>query len=366
MSEEDDGSKTEEPTAKKLQDAREKGQVAKSQEVTYWFSIFGALLVIGLLAPGAAGSLATMLGGFMTQLHNVPTDSFHLMEMLGETAWQVTLILALPLILLVVLALAGTLSQVGFLLTTESLKPDISRINPIKGAKRLFSMSALVDFGKGLLKISIVGLIGVLLLWPETRNLENYIGLTSLPILEEIWRIALILIIAVLIVLALIAGLDFMYQRYEHNRKLRMTLQEVRDEFKQVEGDPKVKARIRQIRTERARNRMMQAVPQADVVVTNPTHFAVALKYDPETMPAPVCVAKGVDLVAARIREVAGENKVPLVENPPLARALYATTELEQEVPVEHYQAVAEVISYVFKLQNKDMPKAANDAGDAG
>lgn len=358
----DESSKTEEPTAKKLRDAREKGQVAKSQEVGYWFSIFGGLLVIGLLAPTAATQLASMLGAFLTSLHEVPTDSGYLIEMMARATWQLVLILALPLMILVVLAILGNLVQIGFLASAESIKPELSKISPIAGFKRLFSAKALVEFAKGLFKIVIIGAIGGLILWPETQLAEDIVGMDTATVLAEMWRIAIKLFLAVLVVLAMIAGLDFLYQRYEHTRKLRMTMQEVRDEFKQLEGDPKIKGRIRQIRAERARTRMMQSVPQADVVVTNPTHYAIALKYDPNAMAAPVCVAKGADLVAHRIRDVAGEHKVPIVENPPLARALFATVEIDQEVPVEHYQAVAEIISYVFKLQRRSMPQPAADA----
>jgi flagellar biosynthetic protein FlhB len=212
-------------------------------------------------------------------------------------------------------------------------------------------MQALMDFVKGLAKLGVVGAVSWYLLRPEFDNLERFFDYDMVALLAVLNRLAVKLLVGVLLVMAAIAALDLFYQRLAHRRKLRMSREELRDEYKESEGDPLVKGRLRQIRMERARRRMMQDVPKADVIITNPTHFAVALRYDPAKMPAPKVVAKGADLVARRIRELAEEHKVPIVSNPPLARALYASVDIDDEIPPEHYKAVAEVIGYVMRLR---------------
>ena len=273
-----------------------------------------------------------------------------------ETVGGIGSILALPALLLIAAALAASLVQHGFLFAPERLKPDLKKISPIAGMKRLFSLRSVAEFLKGLLKIAIVGTVAVLLMLPVISELPSVPDKSVADNLGMIHALAVRMLAGVVAVLALIAGLDFMYQRFEHSKKLRMTKQEVKDEYKQTEGDPHVKARLRAIRIERARQRMMQAVPEADVVITNPTHYAVAIKYDVEEMPAPKVVAKGVDQLAERIRAVAEEHGVPIVENPPLARTLHAAVDLDEEIPAEHYRAVAEVIAYVMRLKGRLIP----------
>ncbi|MEQ8968479.1 MAG: flagellar biosynthesis protein FlhB [Azospirillaceae bacterium] len=362
----DDSQKTEEPTRKKLDDARNKGQVATSQEVKHWFVLFAGLLLIALFGPIALGNLVGGMRGYLTTLHALPTDPRALIDMMATSMVTITGILALPLIALVALALAGGLVQNGLLFTVEPLKPKLEKISPLKGLKRQFSLKSLVEFAKGIAKITIVGVVAGLIVWPDLAAIDSYAGLPAAALTTRIWWLAVKMMLAVLGVMAAIAGLDFLYQRFDYNKQQRMTKQEVKDEHKQTEGDPMVKARLRQIRQERARQRMMAAVPSADVVITNPTHYAVAMAYDPDSMGAPRVVAKGVDNLALKIREVAEANHVPVTENPPLARALYAAVEVDQEVPPEHYRAVAEVIAYVFKLGNRKLPPGAGATPAAG
>ena len=214
-------------------------------------------------------------------------------------------------------------------------------------------MRSLMEFVKGILKIGIIGFIGFLLLKPFYGAIDHMVGLPLDLMMGEMHSLILRLMSGILVVLLVVAVTDLVYQRYEHHKKMKMSKQELKDEYKQTEGDPHVRAKLRQLRQEKARTRMMQAVPEADVVITNPTHYSLALKYKPDEMDAPVLIAKGVDDLAMRIREVAKENDIPLYENKPLARAMYDSVEIDEMVPEQHYKAVAEVISYVFQLKGK-------------
>jgi flagellar biosynthesis protein FlhB len=257
-----------------------------------------------------------------------------------------------PLLALVLMAVAGNLVQHQPLLTAETIKPKLSKISPASGFKRLFSSESLVNFAKGMAKMGLVGTLMVAVLWPHRDEAETIIFADTVLLLEEARVLVLQLLAAILAVMTVVAAADFLYQRHKWFEKQKMSLQEVKEEYKQTEGDPHIKGKIRQLRMERSRKRMMAAVPQATVVVTNPTHYAVALKYE-DGMGAPLCLAKGTDAVALRIREVAKGSDIPIIENPPLARALYATVEIDHEVPEEHYKAVAEVIGFVFKMRNR-------------
>lgn len=352
----DDSQKTEEPTSKRLADARSKGQVAVSREINTWVLLFGTGLMIALVFPTLMQDLARIFTAFLERPHDLLTDRGGLGAVTSELVLAVAGILAVPMAIFVVLALASGVAQTGFNFATKPIEPELSKISPMKGLQRLFSAKQLVEFVKGLIKIVLVGIIGVVLLMPEMERIDT---LPSMPVSElmyEIQALVLRIFIGILAFLLVIAILDVLFQRMQHIKQLRMTKQEVKEEYKNTEGDPQVKGRLRQIRMQRARERMMQSVPSADVVVTNPTHFAVALSYKPEEMEAPILVAKGQDLVAQRIRTLAEEHDVAIVENPPLARALYASVEIDQEVPPEHYEAVAKVISYVFGLSGKRMP----------
>ncbi|UJQ95404.1 flagellar biosynthesis protein FlhB [Mariluticola halotolerans] len=348
----DKSEKTEDPSQKKLDDAHKRGDVAKSQEVTTWFMIFGSTLVFALLAPRASASLLTTLETVMANadLYDVSGPGF--LRFFSGLSYSIMLIAIVPLGFLAIAAVAANLIQHKPVLSVDPIKPKWSKISPAAGFKRLFSAESLVNFLKGLLKLTIVGAVMFFVLWPERDRLDTLMTVEPLIILAEFQELGLKIFAATLIIITIIAAADYMYQRYRWWERQKMTIKEVRDEYKQMEGDPQVKGRIRQIRQQRAQNRMMASVPDATVVVTNPTHYAIALKYD-ETMNAPVCVAKGADAIALKIRELANENKVPIVENPPLARALYVSVDIEGTIPTEHFKAVAQVIGYVMRLRSR-------------
>ena len=352
-SQSDESQKTEDPTQKRIDEAREKGQVAKSQEINHWFAFLGMTLLILVFAPSMMGGIVDTLYRFMEQPHAIRLDGPQLRDVLSETLLQLGLVLLIPLSLMVLSALVSGLIQNGLVISTESITPKLEKLSLIKGMKRLFSSRSLVEFLKGVAKIAIVSGVLVVLMWPKLGIVPNIPEMETTQFMAMLRSLAAQILIAVLSVMTLIAALDFLYQKQQHLKQLRMSKQEVKEEFKQTEGDPMIKSRLRQIRMERARKRMMAAVPEADVVITNPTHYAVALKYDGETMEAPKLVAKGADLVARKIRELAKEHDVPIVENPPLTRALYESVEIDREIPPEHYKAVAEVIGYVMRLKGR-------------
>ena len=264
-------------------------------------------------------------------------------------------VLGIPFVLLVFFAAAGHLLQNGLVVAVDRIEPKPEKLNPLKGLKNQFSMKTMVEFVKNVSKLLLVGVVLTLVIMPELVDVELYPQIPLALTLERLYDMIVILLIATISLTAVIAGLDFAYQRYEFNKQMKMSKQEIKDEYKQTEGSPEIKAKVRQIRMQRAQQRMMSNVPDADVVITNPTHFAVALKYDIDTMGAPMCVAKGQDNIALKIREVAEENGVTVMENPPVARALFATVEIDQEVPPEHYKAVAEIISFVFRQKGKKL-----------
>ncbi len=354
MSEEqDDAQKTEDPTPKKIEESRKKGQVALSREVNSWVMLFAATLIVSAIAPYVFANMHDLLKAYLERVHMFPTGPGGFRIYVGEGLIESMKIWAWPVLFLVLAAFFAPFIQIGPLFAPEAIKPDFKKVSPIQGFKRLFSMRSLMEFAKGVFKIGIVSVVSVVILYPYFDQFEHMIGLPMQSLLFELQTLIIRLMIGVLIVMVLVAVADLVFQRAEHTKKLRMTKQEVKDEYKQTEGDPHVKAKLRQLRAERARQRMMQAVPSADVVITNPTHYSIALKYDPQTMEAPLCVAKGIDEVALRIREIAKEHDIELYENKPLARTLYDTVEIDETIPPEQYKAVAEVISYVFKLKGK-------------
>ena len=350
----DSSQKTEEPTPRRLEQAREKGQVAKSQEVTHWFMILAAALLIGVFGRSFAGGVTDSLYKFIERPHSIRVDgSGELRELMFETFGQLGLAVLMPVSVVLLAAFIAGIIQNGLIFSTESLMPKLSKLSLLKGLKRLFSSRSVMEFAKGILKICIVASVIVLLLWPEREIIFVVTSMGVAQFMGVIQALAIRVLVGVLAIMTVIAAVDFLYQKQQHMKELRMSKQDIKEEFKQSEGDPMIKARLRQIRTERARRRMMSAVPDADVVVTNPTHYAVALKYNHEAMDAPVLVAKGADQIALRIREVAEEHDIPVVENLPIARALYDNVDLDQAIPAEHYKAVAEIIGYVMRLKGK-------------
>lgn len=353
----EESSKTEEPSHKKLEDAHKKGNVVKSQEVNNWFMIAGSGLLFATMAAPTSAGLTDTLGMLMANADQFSIGGNALNAFLGNLAFTILLVALVPLAVLAFFGIAANLVQHQPLLSVEPITPKFSKVNPIEGAKRLFSRDALVNFVKGLLKIAVVAGVTYAVIWPERDSLETMVTMDVAMLLPTFQALGLKVFGAVIAVVTLIALIDYVYQRNRWWNRLRMTVQEVRDEYKQMEGSPEVKGRIRAIRNERSRQRMMANVPQSTVVITNPTHFAVALKYDRD-MAAPVCMAKGADDVAFRIRELAKEHDIPIVENPPLARALFASVDIDESIPSEHFKAVAQVIGFVMRMKQKPSWKA--------
>jgi flagellar biosynthetic protein FlhB len=345
----DDTERTEDPTQKRLDEAIERGDVVKSQEVNTWFIIAASALVLLAFSGPMGTDIGITLRGILANSHAYKVEGGDLVRLVQKICLEVMVAVALPIMLLALAALFGNVIQHRLIWSMEAITPKFSKISPLAGVKRMFSKQALANFVKGLLKLALVGTVLAALLWPERHRLEGLISTDISVVIPFTKVMSLKLLGAVVAILAIIAAADYFFQYRQWFERQKMSLRELKEEFKQTEGDPKIKAKIRQIRHNRARKRMMSAVPKATVVVTNPTHFAVALHYE-RGMPAPICVAKGADLIARKIREVATQHSVPVVENPPLARTLYATVEIDQEVPPEHYKAVAEIISYVMRL----------------
>jgi flagellar biosynthesis protein FlhB len=346
----DDDQKTEEPSQRKLDEAREKGQFANSREVNHLFMLLGGTILVVMLAPSVMTRIANALVKFLDHPDAI-AEGGRFGAVLSETAAEIGGALVTPLAMLTAFALLSGFIQHGFSFSVEPLLPKFEKVSPGAGFKRLFSAQSLAEFVKGLIKLVVVGSVAVYVLWPEFARLDRLAAFPPAALLQHLGSLAGRLMIATLSVVAAMAALDMLYQRFRHMQGLRMSRQEVRDEMKQTDGDPHIKARLRQIRMERARKRMMAKVPEATVVVTNPSHYAVALKYIREEMDAPLVVAKGMDFTALKIREIATENDVPIIENPPLARALYATCEVDQTIKPDHYKAVAEIIGYVLRLK---------------
>ena len=345
----DDTERTEDPTQKRLDEAIERGDVVKSQEVNTWFIIAASALVLLAFSGPMGADIGITLRGILANSYAYKVEGGDLVRLVQKICLEVMVAVALPIMLLALAALFGNVIQHRLIWSVEAITPKFSKVSPLAGLKRLFSKQALANFVKGLLKLALVGTVLAALLWPERHRLEGLISTDISVVIPFTKVMSLKLLGAVVAILAIIAAADYFFQYRQWFERQKMSLRELKEEFKQTEGDPKIKAKIRQIRHNRARKRMMSAVPKATVVVTNPTHFAVALHYE-RGMPAPICVAKGADLIARKIREVATQHSVPVVENPPLARTLYATVEIDQEVPPEHYKAVAEIISYVMRL----------------
>ena len=347
---EQDTERTEDPTWKKLDEAIQKGDVAKSTEVNTLFMLAGSTLALFAFGGFATGEIISLLRAVLAGALPIGERGFSYTS-LGQTLFVKVLIAIGPLFaVLVAAALAGNFVQQRFLWTFEPLIPRLSRISPLAGAKRLFSKQGVVGLVKSLVKFALVGAVMYFVAAPELDRVMQLASGDLLHAASSAMGLVLRLLVGVTGAMLLIAVLDWLWTYHNWYEKHRMSVREIREEHKQSEGDPTVKAKLRQIRVQRMRKRMMTEVPKATVVITNPTHFAVALKYE-SGMSAPVCVAKGMDVLALRIREIALESRVPVVENPPLARALHKSVEIDEEIPAEHYKAVAEVIGYVLRLR---------------
>ncbi len=348
----DDGQKTEEPTQKRIQDAIDRGEAPRSQDVVALALLVTATIVVAIWSSDGGAAFVRHFQPFLESPHAIPADGGGLARLAMGAAFAVAALIGLPLLALFVAAVVANVAQAPPVFTGEKLKMDLAKLSPIQGLKRLFGFEALVTFAKGLLKVACASAAAVWAVWPDAGALARLMAGDPALVGAASVELLLRMLMAMLAVIAIFAALDYAWQRFSFLRRMRMSRQEMRDELKQTEGDPLVKMKIRQVRLERSRRRMMAAVPEATVVVTNPTHFAVALKYEQGAKrAAPVCVAKGVDALALRIRAVAEGAGVPVVENPPLARALYRGVEIDQEIPVEHYKAVAQIIGFVMKTR---------------
>lgn len=348
------GEKTEKPTAKRRRDERKKGNVFVSKDVVTVVTLIGGLYVLKLTILSSYTSLKQFFlkyFGYMETMADLPAQ--RVIEMVLD-AVAVAVKIVMPLMAFtIILSIAATVYQTKPLFVTEPLKPKFSKLNPISGMKKFFSLKSLVDVIKGVIKIGILLYILFDFIKGEFYQLPRLLSVDILTASGYMLQSAFAMAIKICAAFVAVSMLDYYYQKWEHERQMKMSKQEVKEEYKQIEGDPKVKAKIRQIQTQRAMARMMQQVPDADVVIKNPTHFAVALRYDPEKDAAPVLLAKGQDHVALRIIKVAEENNVTVIENRPLARGIFATTELNQELPAEFYGAVAEILVHIYKLNHR-------------
>jgi flagellar biosynthetic protein FlhB len=353
VAEENDNSqeKTEEATPRRLEKAREEGQTARSRELATMAVLLagaGGLLMFG---SHLGAALEAIMRDSFTLERSAIFDTRHMSLQLLASAREAALALAPILLLLLVAAIAGSVALGGLLFSGKAIEPKFSRLDPIKGLGRMFSLRSLIELAKAIAKVGLVMAVALLILDLRTEDLLSIAEEPVLPAMAHVlWTLgwSFFFLSAATVV---IAAIDVPFQIYDHRKKLRMTKQEVKDEYKDTEGKPEVKGRIRQLQREMAQRRMMQDVPTADVVITNPTHYAVALKYDQKTMAAPVVVAKGADEVAFKIMEIAREHKVEILRTPPLTRAVYHNTELGDEIPDGLYMAIAQVLAYVFQLR---------------
>lgn len=346
----DPESQTEDPTQKRLDDALERGDVAKSQEINTWFMMAGGTLVVSTFSGSVGSGLLAPMRSLLANSWMIKTDGKALLALMQQIEFAILAAVGVPLLMLVLAAIAGNMLQHRLVWSAESLKPKFSKISPGAGLKRIFGKQAAANFLKGLGKLIGLGVVMTMILWPERHRMEAMVRLDPAAMLGASTSMTIHLLGAVVAALAVVAIADYFFQYRSWFQRQKMSLQEIKEEFKQSEGDPHIKGKIRQLRQQRAKKRMMSAVPKASVIITNPTHYSVALSYE-RGMSAPICVAKGVDNLAFKIREIAREHDIPIVENVPLARALYATVDIDQEIPTEHYHAVAEVIGYVMRLK---------------
>ena len=353
------GEKTEPATDKKLNDARKEGQVAKSKEIANCLGLLGVFIVLKVLIGYIGGSLQKIFSTTYSEISNIvvfwngqmPVNDTLLA--FRKMIYNIVIII-LPILLIgFAIAFGSDLFQVKWKPTAKPLTPKFSKINPISGFKRIFSLNSVVELLKSLLKLALIGLVAYTYVRGNIGLLFNLYEKDFMEAIGNIGKLVTDLGIRVSALYIVIAGADYAYQKWKFAKDMKMTKQEVKDEYKQMEGDPQIKGKIKQKMLEASRRRMMQDLPKADVVITNPTHYAVAIRYEPSEIDAPVVLAKGEGYLAQRIKEVARENNVHIVENKPLARMLYHNVDIGQAIPPELYQAVAEVLAFVYHLQGK-------------
>ncbi len=357
MAEQQDNSqRTEDPTPKRLEEARKKGDAPKSQEAIAAIMLAAGALALALFSGPAARSVAETGALFLDHPHAFATDGASLRSLWSGLAWRLGAALGLVGFLVFAVAILANAGQARPVFTASRIKPELSKISPISGAKRIFGPSGLFNFAKGVGKLIIVGALLFVALWPERGLLLEAMSADAGMLLELMKRLILKLVGLAVVAMAVIAALDYAFQRESWKKRLRMTKDEVRRELKETDGDPQIKGRLRQLREGRMRKRMLAAVKDASVLIMNPTHFAVALGYELGSEEAPMCLAKGVDDLALRMRAAAEEHNVPIVQNPPLARALFASVEVDEEIPLDHYEAVARIIGFIMTKAQKARP----------
>jgi flagellar biosynthesis protein FlhB len=350
--EEDKDQKTEMPTQRKLEKAHEQGDVAKSPEVASFMVLGAATLAASFWMSDAARLLTSRLRGFFGNLHQIDMNVSSIKTVGWFTFNSIFGAVLVPLFMIMVAGVIGNVVQHKPVWSAQSLTPKLSRLSPMEGVKRMLGGQAFANYGKGLIKVAIVGCVMFFVLWPSRGYFEGMVASDLAGTLGRTSAIVIKLFFTVLALYGIITIADVFMQRHFWIKRQMMTRQEMKEEFKESEGSPEIKQKIAQIRRQRAQNRMMSKVPKASVVIMNPTHYAVALDYQPG-MDAPICVAKGMDELALRIKSVALENNVAVIENPPLARALHASVKLDEPIPEEHYKAVAQVIGYVLGLKRR-------------
>ncbi len=353
----DTGDKTEAPTPRRLSEAREKGQVAKSTDLTAAICLLIALIVLNNFAVAMTNSFLDLFK-WSFAVHEIPTDAKDALRQGGAMVMSHLLAILGPLLLILfITAIVSNVMQVGFMLTGKPITPSLDKISPLSGFKRIFSARSAMKTMLSLAKVIIIGLVAGRTIADQMDKIVSLSSVNFIKIIAAGGELTFLLGIRLCLVLLLLAIIDFAYQKYKHMQDLKMSKEEVKEEMKRMEGDPYMKQRRRHVARQLASQRMAQAVPNADVVVTNPTELALALKYDPDTMAAPKLVAKGAGYMAQRIRRIALESGVPIVERKPLARALFKSCEIGDTVPADLYKAVAEVLAYVFELNEKGFKK---------
>ena len=347
------GEKTEKATPKKREDERKKGRIAKSQDVNTALLLLFSFIVLAVLGSMMKDNMLTLYTSSFTEYIHWDITEDSIMKLLKEVLMQFAVIVAPVMIVSFIISIAANLLQVGILFTTEPLKFDLKKIDPIKGAKRIFSIRALVELLKSFLKIAFIGSITFTVIWIFKDEMMMLALKHPINAVAFFGRVTIVMGVAATIALLCLAVLDYMYQKYDFEKNIRMSKQDIKDEYKNVEGDPLIKSKLREKQKQFAMRRMMEEVPQADVVITNPTHYAIAIKYDEEVAAAPIVVAKGTDKTAQKIKEIAKENDVMTVENRPLARSLFELVDINEPIPEQFYQAVAEILAFVYKLEKK-------------
>ena len=348
---EDNSQKTELPSHKRLEDAKKEGKVVHSKEVNNFilFCIFA--LIINWVMPYVAERSKNLLSQYISYPHLFHLDGAGVISLFKQLLKDFLFFILFLLVLGTTGTIASNFIQQSIVFSPNAIDFNLSRISILQGIKRIFSLNSVFELVKGLIKITIIGTVIYMATEPELTVFINTQFLGSISILYTLLKVVYKMLLAICISMFFIAIIDYLYQRHTLIKSLMMTKQELKDEHKQTEGSPEIKNKIRALRKKMARQRMMSAVPKADVIITNPTHYAVALQYQPEKHEAPVVVAKGKDHLALKIREIAKKHDVEIVENPPLARSLFDNTDIDQPIPYEHYKAVAEIISYIMKLR---------------